>query len=406
MPTRRLTLCAPRRLRFEPLEDRRVLAPLVGVELGTGPAPANWNSVTSVGIDTNPTIVENLIDESGAATAIDFQIYGTHENGGENVDTTINPDVLPQHTQSLADIDNSIQIDSEVGVHSFVATWKGLVPERVYEIYVFAAESTINYADNQQVTIFGSEDDENDVFLQAPSFFDGNLWINGATSSSSEPLSSYRILKSAHATGEIAVIATMMIDSDVVILTALAIRDTTEPPPPISADFNMDETVDGVDFLAWQSGFDKTEDALRADGDADNDEDVDADDFVVWQNSFGQALASTESFMAAAATVASAPALVVAMPFQTQLTPETADAALTLIAASHPTATPRVSRPNLDAAPPASAKLTSRLTTLPAASTDFDGGALKSAPEESALRDAESLDLSLVSLKARDERRA
>jgi hypothetical protein len=415
MPTRRFTLRprpafsrhgARRRLRFELLENRRVLAPLVGVELGLGPAPANWNSVTSVGIDTNPTFVENLIDESGAATDIDFQIYGTHENGGENVDTTINPEVLPQHTQSLANIDNSVQIDSEVGVHSFVATWKGLVPERVYEIYVFAAESTINYADNQQVTILGSEEDENDVFQQAPSFFDGNLWINGTTSSNSQPLSNYKILKPAHETGEIAIIATMMIDSDVVILTALAIRDTTEPPPPISADFNMDETVDGLDYLAWQRGFGITENAARSDGNADNDEDVDADDLVVWQNAFGPAVAAAQPLMAAATSAASAPTLTAAVPSQSQLTPETADAALTLIAASRPATTPRVIRPQLNVAPPAGAALTSPLTTVSATSTYFDGGAVEPAPEEAASHYDESLDLAIASLGLASERGA
>jgi len=64
-----------------------------------------------------------------------------------------------------------------------------------------------------------------------------------------------------------------------------------------SADFDVNGTVDGFDFLAWQRGFGTlSPNANKADGDADDDLDVDRDDLVVWQSQYGIA----ESIVAAA----------------------------------------------------------------------------------------------------------
>ena len=49
-----------------------------------------------------------------------------------------------------------------------------------------------------------------------------------------------------------------------------------------AADFDSDGDVDGVDFLAWQSGF-----GVNASGDADFDGDTDGNDFLIWQSQFG-----------------------------------------------------------------------------------------------------------------------
>ncbi|WP_172992192.1 N-acetylmuramoyl-L-alanine amidase [Lacipirellula parvula] len=57
------------------------------------------------------------------------------------------------------------------------------------------------------------------------------------------------------------------------------------PPTPV-ADFNSDGMVDGVDFLAWQRGFGKT-DAAMQDGDADFDGTVGGSDLDVWKAQFG-----------------------------------------------------------------------------------------------------------------------
>ena len=39
-----------------------------------------------------------------------------------------------------------------------------------------------------------------------------------------------------------------------------------------SADYVDDDVINGLDFLAWQSGFGTTTGAVRADGNSDDDE--------------------------------------------------------------------------------------------------------------------------------------
>lgn len=57
---------------------------------------------------------------------------------------------------------------------------------------------------------------------------------------------------------------------------------------PVSADFNFDGEVSGLDFLAWQIGFGTAApNALKVDGDADSDLDVDAADLAVWESDYG-----------------------------------------------------------------------------------------------------------------------
>lgn len=57
---------------------------------------------------------------------------------------------------------------------------------------------------------------------------------------------------------------------------------------PVSADFNFDGQVSGLDFLAWQRGFGTgSPTALKPDGDADSDLDVDSGDLVVWESEYG-----------------------------------------------------------------------------------------------------------------------
>ena len=58
----------------------------------------------------------------------------------------------------------------------------------------------------------------------------------------------------------------------------------------ISADFDADGDVDGVDFLAWQRGFGTQFDAVAADGDATGDGAVRAGDLAAWQSMYGEAV--------------------------------------------------------------------------------------------------------------------
>ena len=58
--------------------------------------------------------------------------------------------------------------------------------------------------------------------------------------------------------------------------------------PQLGADFNLDNVVDGTDFLLWQRGFGKlAPSASKIDGDADDDQDVDSDDLNHWRLQFG-----------------------------------------------------------------------------------------------------------------------
>ena len=56
--------------------------------------------------------------------------------------------------------------------------------------------------------------------------------------------------------------------------------------PPLSADYNEDGLTNGLDFLAWQIGFGTTSSAAHAEGDSDWDGDVDRDDLSVWESQF------------------------------------------------------------------------------------------------------------------------
>jgi len=59
-----------------------------------------------------------------------------------------------------------------------------------------------------------------------------------------------------------------------------------------SADFDIDNDIDGFDFLAWQLGLGTlAPSATKGDGDADDDQDVDEDDLTLWENQYGTILA-------------------------------------------------------------------------------------------------------------------
>ena len=54
-----------------------------------------------------------------------------------------------------------------------------------------------------------------------------------------------------------------------------------------SADFDLDDDVDGKDFLRWQGGFGTMGGASKGQGDANDDGNVDADDLAFWQTQYG-----------------------------------------------------------------------------------------------------------------------
>ena len=55
----------------------------------------------------------------------------------------------------------------------------------------------------------------------------------------------------------------------------------------LQGDFDQDNDVDGIDFLAWQMGLGIASGASVSDGDADFDGDVDMDDLSIWESNYG-----------------------------------------------------------------------------------------------------------------------
>ena len=70
------------------------------------------------------------------------------------------------------------------------------------------------------------------------------------------------------------------------------ITTSTEPIPNISADFDGDGRVTGLDFLAWQANFSIDNGATRVQGDADGNGTVDASDLAIWRAQHGGLVAN------------------------------------------------------------------------------------------------------------------
>jgi hypothetical protein len=67
----------------------------------------------------------------------------------------------------------------------------------------------------------------------------------------------------------------------------------------VAADFDLDQTVDGFDFLTWQRNFGQGPDILRAAGDANRDGLNNRADFLIWQREFGNSVAGSVAAVAA-----------------------------------------------------------------------------------------------------------
>jgi endonuclease I len=67
----------------------------------------------------------------------------------------------------------------------------------------------------------------------------------------------------------------------------LTLMGIVAPAAVANADFNGDGSIDGQDFLVWQSGLGLTGTAERLNGDANGDHAVDAVDLAIWRTQFG-----------------------------------------------------------------------------------------------------------------------
>ncbi|MEX0642656.1 MAG: LamG-like jellyroll fold domain-containing protein [Pirellulales bacterium] len=217
--TRRMLALPHRRpLRFEPLEDRRLLAAIVGIdfdEVGGGASPGNWTRIPNV--DNFFTI--NLRDETGANTP--YTVLATTNVGagdrGVLESDPVAAATLPTHTQSLAGLDGFAFAETVTNA-TITVTFGNLNENRLYEVYVFGFDGD-GFSDTQEVSIGGAG--AATVFTQSPS--NNQLWVNGELGTSARSLESYAVLVQPNFLQNI-IISTRRI-SGAAVLGGVAIRD-------------------------------------------------------------------------------------------------------------------------------------------------------------------------------------
>ncbi len=100
--------------------------------------------------------------------------------------------------------------------------------------------------------------------LERPDLLEGPLFVYARTKTEQAEVGTYGLL------------GTPLIDGVMAIL---------------SADFDKDGDVDGVDFLIWQRAFPTLDGTATSNmGDATGDGNVDGEDFLIWQTQFGSGL--------------------------------------------------------------------------------------------------------------------
>lgn len=115
------------------LAGRSQAAALVGVDLDQGlNYPLNWTLQDRY---LPPLTLNDLIDESGAATSIDLTLDGAV---GDDFPISLIASTIPMHDQSLAGLDGGLTFPIEAGPSTITATWSSLDALETYEIYVFS----------------------------------------------------------------------------------------------------------------------------------------------------------------------------------------------------------------------------------------------------------------------------
>lgn len=128
-------------------------AAIIGVDLEAGNgSPTNWNSYSF----TDGTGINNLIDETGASTDVDFQLSGVNTS---YVGGTIDSNYIPSHTNDLSSVCCDILYGSTQGLTA-TATWSGLESGATYNYWVFASAlfvQTIEVTGNTVVSFTSPE---------------------------------------------------------------------------------------------------------------------------------------------------------------------------------------------------------------------------------------------------------
>ena len=190
-------------------------AALIGVDFGPagfGSTPTNWTLDTNF----NSHTLTNLIDESGASTLVDLDVNISGPPSGM-FSSTIPAAQLPTHSNSLAGLDGNLAADN-----SLLLTWQDLVPNAVYDVYVFGNDTV---AENQLVTVTGAGAPI--AFVQ--NFAINNLFVNGVIGSNAA-LSTFALSVGADAAGNISINVQNGQGPDVGI-AGLAIQASAVPAP-------------------------------------------------------------------------------------------------------------------------------------------------------------------------------
>jgi PEP-CTERM motif len=164
---------------------------LVGVSFNTNSTgPTNWNVVTPT---TNSPLI-NLIDESGSSTSISIAF----DTNTAFFSGTLDALTVPIHTPSLASLTGNV--DSTASGASYSATLSGLVPDSIYDVWVFTARFA--QPTGQTVTITGAGSGTS--FTQTDSNTD-QLLVNSSLGSNTEPLSFYALPIESSGSGQISI---------------------------------------------------------------------------------------------------------------------------------------------------------------------------------------------------------
>jgi len=142
-------------------------AALIGIDFG-GSAPTNWNSGPA---GANPKGVANMIDESGAATAVDISYSGAVAGNTLLVSAAVAAGQIPSHSNSLANLGNGALGDAA----GITFTYSDLDPLAAYTFWLFSVNSV--GTTSPRVVITGSGPAT--IFSQAfPAGVGSDMWIN------------------------------------------------------------------------------------------------------------------------------------------------------------------------------------------------------------------------------------
>ncbi len=268
---------------------------LVGIDFGDDPTPNNW---TSIGGGTTQTY-SDLIDETGALTAVDLTITGTWSNLG----ATANANTIPSYANSLAEIDGQIYTNS----NPITLEYSDLTPLADYQLYVFGLESFFSTI-RQRISVQGDG-----AAVSYDQIFGRNeLAVNDQVGDSSVDLTDYALIVTADESGTITVDVDPLTGTGDVSLAGIAIVPISSTVP--DGDFNDDGSwnVFDLDALAAEiiagtnnPAFDLTQDGTLSNadrdawlaeagginlgagrayllGDANLDSAVDGTDFITW----------------------------------------------------------------------------------------------------------------------------